>query len=256
MTRSITDVSNQFVRDAAAESPMLAVYLGLPSAGGDRRPLAGRARQALRGRVGHARCRRTRLRWTARPIGSPATSSSNGCNWASNATRPVTTTSDLNVIASPVQHVRMLFDLLPRASDDDYADIARRMAAVPDGARRLPSQPARGRWSGPGVSRPPGRQVRRAVRHVRRRARRHRVLREAGRRRAVAPGRSPTSSRSRPRRPMRHTRSSRRSCAPSSARTLRSRTPSVASATRSRRATSSAPPSTSTRPTPGGGRSS
>ena len=33
MTPSITDVSNQFVRDAAAESPMLAVYLGLPSPG-------------------------------------------------------------------------------------------------------------------------------------------------------------------------------------------------------------------------------
>ena len=40
--------------------------------------------------------------------------------------------SALNVIASPVQDVRMLFDLLPKDSDDDYADIAARMRALPE----------------------------------------------------------------------------------------------------------------------------
>ena len=37
----------------------------------------------------------------------------------------------LNVIDSPVQHVRMVFDLMPTESDDDVATIARRMAQVP-----------------------------------------------------------------------------------------------------------------------------
>ncbi len=131
MTRSITDVSNQFVRDAAAESPMLAVYLGLPSPGAiDDLSPAGLARRyevesatlaaanaaALDGEADHVArdvlVERLQLGLERYEAGDYH--------------------SDLNVIASPVQHVRMLFDLLPRASDDDYADIARRMAAVPD----------------------------------------------------------------------------------------------------------------------------
>jgi uncharacterized protein (DUF885 family) len=36
------------------------------------------------------------------------------------------------VIASPPQDVRLLFDLLPKESDDDYADIATRMRALPE----------------------------------------------------------------------------------------------------------------------------
>ncbi|WP_432494010.1 DUF885 domain-containing protein [Kineococcus auxinigenes] len=38
---------------------------------------------------------------------------------------------ELNVIASPVQDLRMVFDLVPTASEDDWADAARRLAAVP-----------------------------------------------------------------------------------------------------------------------------
>ena len=41
------------------------------------------------------------------------------------------THANLNVIASPVQDVRMVFDLMPTESDEDAAVIARRMAAVP-----------------------------------------------------------------------------------------------------------------------------
>ncbi|NLJ53294.1 MAG: DUF885 domain-containing protein, partial [Intrasporangiaceae bacterium] len=37
----------------------------------------------------------------------------------------------LNVIASPLQLFRDVFDLMPMATDDDWATIARRMAAVP-----------------------------------------------------------------------------------------------------------------------------
>ena len=37
----------------------------------------------------------------------------------------------LNVIASPLQYFRDIFDLMPTATDDDWATISRRMAAVP-----------------------------------------------------------------------------------------------------------------------------
>src|SRR5918995_205163 len=40
---------------------------------------------------------------------------------------------DLNVIASPVQAVRMCFDMMPIATEDDWDAIAARLALVPDG---------------------------------------------------------------------------------------------------------------------------
>ncbi|WP_369070209.1 DUF885 domain-containing protein [Kineococcus terrestris] len=42
------------------------------------------------------------------------------------------TLGDLNVIASPVQDLRMVFDLLPTGTAGDWADAAARLAAVPD----------------------------------------------------------------------------------------------------------------------------
>ncbi|NIZ92324.1 DUF885 domain-containing protein [Kineococcus rubinsiae] len=41
------------------------------------------------------------------------------------------TVGDLNVIASPLQDVRMVFDLLPTRTEADWADAAARLAAVP-----------------------------------------------------------------------------------------------------------------------------
>ena len=38
---------------------------------------------------------------------------------------------NLNVISSPIQTIRRVFDLMPRASDDDYADISARLSKVP-----------------------------------------------------------------------------------------------------------------------------
>jgi uncharacterized protein (DUF885 family) len=46
-------------------------------------------------------------------------------------------TSDLNVIASWVQHVREVFDLMPAEGEEAAATVARRMAAVPEAYRQF-----------------------------------------------------------------------------------------------------------------------
>ena len=68
------------------------------------------------------------------------------------------TTSELNVIASWVQWVRQLFDLMPTDGEESAANVARRMAAVPEAyrqlsrdlARRGPERPAPGPAAGRG----------------------------------------------------------------------------------------------------------
>ena len=135
---------------------------------------------------------------------------------------------NLNVIASPVQEVRMVFDLMQTDTDDDVAVIARRMAAVPGAlagyreSLRLAAEPRPG---GRGAA---GGQVRAAVRHVRRPRRGAGLLHRA--RRAAEPGRCPRRGADRgagaraPRPPRPRTRSWASSCAPSCARRRRRRT--------------------------------
>ena len=41
---------------------------------------------------------------------------------------------DLNVIASPLQTMRDVFDLMPTDTDDDWALISRRLSRLPDRA--------------------------------------------------------------------------------------------------------------------------
>jgi uncharacterized protein (DUF885 family) len=43
----------------------------------------------------------------------------------------------LGILGSRVQHVRMVFDLMPKETEDDWATIATRMALVPDGLEGL-----------------------------------------------------------------------------------------------------------------------
>jgi uncharacterized protein (DUF885 family) len=47
------------------------------------------------------------------------------------------TVSNLNVIASPVQDTRMVFDLMPTETAEDWALIARRLARVPDAVANI-----------------------------------------------------------------------------------------------------------------------
>jgi uncharacterized protein (DUF885 family) len=131
MSRSIEEVSNQFVKDAAASNPMLAVYLGLPSDGAldDFSPagleenfeLETATLAAAKAAPAETEADRVAIDVLAERLQLGIERYEAGDYHSS-----------LNVIASPVQHVRMLFDLLPRESDDDYADMARRMAAVPE----------------------------------------------------------------------------------------------------------------------------
>ena len=128
---TIDQISNDFVRDIAALSPLAAVYLGLPS---DRllddlspRGLAEQAEVVTR----------TLAAAGEHPINSDservaADVLSERLQLQIDRYEAGDLHSALNVVASPVQDVRMLFDLLPKDSDDDFADMASRMRAVPE----------------------------------------------------------------------------------------------------------------------------
>jgi len=127
--RSIDEVSDQFVADAAAMSPMLAVYLGLASEGAldDLSPAGLEERNRLELATlaaAKAASRDTTADQVAHDVLTERLQLSVERYEAGDYH------SALDVIASPVQEVRMLFDLLAHESDDDFADMARRMAAV------------------------------------------------------------------------------------------------------------------------------
>ncbi len=173
---TIDQISNDFVRDIAAMSPMAAVYIGRPSdrllddfspAGLDevadlaRRTLAAVADQPIGGEAEHVAAdvitERLQLYLDRHEAGDFI--------------------SSLNVLASPVQDIRMLFDLLPKDSDDDYADLAARMKAVPEAFAGYEASLLEGVRRGRVSAIAPGRQVRRAVRHLLGINRRRRLLR-------------------------------------------------------------------------------
>ena len=54
----------------------------------------------------------------------------------------------LNVIASPVQGLRQIFDLMPRDSDDQWDNIAKRMAAMPQAIDRYMESLSKGQSEG------------------------------------------------------------------------------------------------------------
>ena len=91
----------------------------------------------------------------------------------------------LNVIASPVQDLRMVFDLMPTETPEQWAVIAARHGEGARGARRDPRVAAgRGRRR-PRVGAAPGQQGRRAVRDLGRAWRQTGVLHRARRRRVA-----------------------------------------------------------------------
>ncbi|MDQ6657975.1 MAG: DUF885 domain-containing protein [Actinomycetota bacterium] len=128
---SITEISNSVVTDLAALSPMMATYLGIGGRSDqldDLSPAGLQARADLADRAlraAHAAAPTDDRESVARTVlverlGVEKDQFDSG--W---------THAELNVIASPVQGVRQIFDLMPTDTDDAWATIARRMRAVP-----------------------------------------------------------------------------------------------------------------------------
>ncbi|HZM65602.1 MAG TPA: DUF885 domain-containing protein [Nakamurella sp.] len=128
---AINDVSNTYIAELTARSPMMATYLGLP--GGEDR-LDDLSPDGLA--EGNRLVTRTLAALVAAESGGAQDDVARSVlaerleverdlydsGWAHAA---------LNVIASPLQEIRLVFDLMPNESDDDVAVLTRRMAAVP-----------------------------------------------------------------------------------------------------------------------------
>ncbi|MGI8415833.1 MAG: DUF885 domain-containing protein [Nakamurella sp.] len=134
---SITEISDAVVADLAALSPMMATYLGIGGASDRLDDLSPAGLQAQADLADRA--------IAAASAAVPASAAS-PANDHDAVARDVLverlsvekdrfdsgwTHAELNVIASPVQSVRQIFDLMPTGTDDDWATIARRMQAVP-----------------------------------------------------------------------------------------------------------------------------
>lgn len=127
----ITDLSNRYVVEFARSSPMTATYLGLPG---------GEDQLDDFSPAGLAAGNELVLRTLTALLAAPSTGTDDDIardvlverleverdlyesGWAH---------ATLNVLASPLQDIRMVFDLMPTETDEDVEHIARRMAAVP-----------------------------------------------------------------------------------------------------------------------------
>ena len=127
----INDVSNAYVTAFARQNPILATFLGVPH---DPNQLGDLSPDGLA--AGNELTLKTLAQMSA------ADSTGTGDDIARDVLVERLEVqrdrydsgwmhADLNVIDSPLQHVRLVFDLMPTESDDDVAVLARRMAAVP-----------------------------------------------------------------------------------------------------------------------------
>ncbi len=130
-TSEITALSDGYVVEYTRSSPMMATYIGVPG---------GEDRLDDLSPAGLAEANELVLRTLRDVQAAPSTGTDDDIardvlverlevardlydsGWAHAA---------LNVIASPVQDVRMVFDLMPTETDDEVEILARRMAAVP-----------------------------------------------------------------------------------------------------------------------------
>ncbi|WP_448613694.1 DUF885 domain-containing protein [Modestobacter sp. URMC 112] len=133
---ALDQLADRFVEDYAASQPAVATYIGVP--GHDERW----ADHSTDGRRAHADLlRRTLAAAEATPpvdrrdevarsallerVGAELARFDSG--WAQ---------ADLNTIDSPLQEFRATFDLMPTGTEEDWATIARRLAAVPEALAR------------------------------------------------------------------------------------------------------------------------
>ncbi|WP_029137900.1 DUF885 domain-containing protein [Nakamurella lactea] len=130
--RSITDISNTLVDQLTALSPTLATYVGRP--GSDDR-LDDLSPEGLRAQ--HELVTRTLSALDAtEPAGDDDVVAADVLAERLAVERDKAESgwnlANLNVIDSPLQTVRMIFDLMPTDTEDDWATIGRRMLAVPE----------------------------------------------------------------------------------------------------------------------------
>src|SRR5580658_11039103 len=134
---SIDDIAAEYVERAAVLDPCYATYAGI--AGHDRE-LADLGADGFAGRAGLDRSTLAALEaaeapdrreQVARAAMRERLALAVECYDAGDAT------SELNTIASWVQRVRNVFDLMPTDGEDAAANIAQRMAAVPRAYRQL-----------------------------------------------------------------------------------------------------------------------
>ena len=129
---TITELSDEYVVRLAAASPLTATYIGVPghddrlddlSPDGlaERSTLAADTLQAVRSTAAEGGAEEIAKAVIAERLAIRLETYEAGFDHA-----------NLNVIASPVQDLRLAFDLMPLDTEDDWATITRRMAAVPD----------------------------------------------------------------------------------------------------------------------------
>lgn len=130
-TAEISEISDTVVDEISSHSPILATYLGraghddeldalTPEWHQQRRELATRTVAAARNASVDGPTDELARNVLVERLQVEADLVDSGWSLA-----------DLNVIASPLQMVRQIFDLMPVDSDDDLATMARRMQAVP-----------------------------------------------------------------------------------------------------------------------------
>lgn len=146
---SVTEISDRYVARVAALSPITATFIGVP---GYESVLDDLSPEGLTRR--HELDRDTLVQLAAVSAASDdevvaLQVITERLQLAVQTFESGWTQAALNVIDSPVQNVRMVFDLMATATDDDWARIAGRLAAVPaslDGYQRsLRAAAARGR---------------------------------------------------------------------------------------------------------------
>jgi uncharacterized protein (DUF885 family) len=129
---AVARISDQFVVDLCRLSPMAAIQLGRAQPGDtglddlspegirETRDLAAAAIAAVTASPDQESGDPIARSVLAERLGVEIDKADSG--WAE---------ANLNVIASPVQHVRMLFDVMPKESDEDWQAVAGRMLSVP-----------------------------------------------------------------------------------------------------------------------------
>ena len=133
---AIADISDRYVNELAQLEPGMALALGLPTVEDsltDYSPDGHAARAELRSR--------TRAELVAAEAEDDRDAVARRVmlerfDYAAELQDAGEWRRDLNILASPFQSIRSIFDLLPRESADDHAAIARRMSQVPQALER------------------------------------------------------------------------------------------------------------------------